>query len=420
MPEEISVTQVPTYTQMAMPPMNPMPPLPAQVQKTREQSLGPVVQYDRNGIPVSQAQYRHSSMPTYMEYSPAPSFVSSHFEDYSTRGLSFEPITPPQHSVPNGNEAAYIANEDTGLYTAIPDLGMSLSYNPLMQMPPTSLPGPQYPSMIRPIQQSYPVLEGSPSYKQRRRRSSLSQGIAAAVTASGGVLNTPHAPHRPSDLRRSVSQTLMPMAETDESFHDSPTSVHNSQPIMSRHKELLELSHQSNDVAGMHPQMPMSQAEDFAPFNTSDEYKPMNLHHAAVHRTANGVYRRARSATISELGPYPHKSHSCPIPMCGRLFKRLEHLKSMPVEDDIDEDEGLDNLDESPSDDANYMAIPGMAPNGVGGMSNGVGNGHGHGHGVGLAGMNDLPTHVDMRSLSHTPMPMGPPTQVGVASGDYS
>lgn len=327
MPEEISVTQVPTYTQMAMPPMNPMPPLPAQVQKTREQSLGPVVQYDRNGIPVSQAQYRHSSMPTYMEYSPAPSFVSSHFEDYSTRGLSFEPITPPQHSVPNGNEAAYIANEDTGLYTAIPDLGMSLSYNPLMQMPPTSLPGPQYPSMIRPIQQSYPVLEGSPSYKQRRRRSSLSQGIAAAVTASGGVLNTPHAPHRPSDLRRSVSQTLMPMAETDESFHDSPTSVHNSQPIMSRHKELLELSHQSNDVAGMHPQMPMSQAEDFAPFNTSDEYKPMNLHHAAVHRTANGVYRRARSATISELGPYPHKSHSCPIPMCGRLFKRLEHLK---------------------------------------------------------------------------------------------
>jgi len=28
-----------------------------------------------------------------------------------------------------------------------------------------------------------------------------------------------------------------------------------------------------------------------------------------------------------ELGPYPQKSHSCPIPTCGRLFKRLEHLK---------------------------------------------------------------------------------------------
>lgn len=27
------------------------------------------------------------------------------------------------------------------------------------------------------------------------------------------------------------------------------------------------------------------------------------------------------------MAPYPQKSHSCPIPMCGRLFKRLEHLK---------------------------------------------------------------------------------------------
>jgi len=30
---------------------------------------------------------------------------------------------------------------------------------------------------------------------------------------------------------------------------------------------------------------------------------------------------------MMELGPYPQKSHSCPIPTCGRLFKRLEHLK---------------------------------------------------------------------------------------------
>lgn len=29
---------------------------------------------------------------------------------------------------------------------------------------------------------------------------------------------------------------------------------------------------------------------------------------------------------MMELG-VPYKSHSCPIPSCGRLFKRLEHLK---------------------------------------------------------------------------------------------
>jgi len=38
------------------------------------------------------------------------------------------------------------------------------------------------------------------------------------------------------------------------------------------------------------------------------------------------IIRRARSAT-ADLAPYPQKSHSCPIPACGRTFKRLEHLK---------------------------------------------------------------------------------------------
>ncbi|KIX01221.1 transcription factor steA [Rhinocladiella mackenziei CBS 650.93] len=41
------------------------------------------------------AHMRYISMPA---YSPAPSFVSSHFEDYSNRGLSYEPITPPQQA----------------------------------------------------------------------------------------------------------------------------------------------------------------------------------------------------------------------------------------------------------------------------------------------------------------------------------
>jgi transcription factor STE12 len=42
---------------------------------------------------------------------------------------------------------------------------------------------------------------------------------------------------------------------------------------------------------------------------------------------AHGVIRRARSASLMDGGPYPQRSHSCPIPNCGRLFKRLEHLK---------------------------------------------------------------------------------------------
>jgi len=97
---------------------------------------------------------------------------------------------------------------------------------------------------------------------------------------------------------------------------------------MSRHgtpQSTLEGAADDGHLAHQHS-IPYVHTEDFANFNGS----PSNaypLQHHAVQRTANGVFRRARSATVTELGPYPQKSHSCPIPMCGRLFKRLEHLK---------------------------------------------------------------------------------------------
>jgi transcription factor STE12 len=324
-----SMSHMPTYSQMAMPPM------PSQIQRTREQSVNPV--FDRNGVPLSQISNRHSSMPAYMEYSPAPSFVSSHFEDYSTRGLSYEPLTPPQNTTGVASETAYIANEDTGLYTAIPDVAMQHPFNPLMAAP--TYPGAQYPSMARNFQpQQYSVLEGSPTYKQRRRRSSLTSGAMAAHAA------TAYTPHRPSDLRRSVSNSVGPQAIPEapelEAYHDSPASLHtsrNQNGMMQneRQKELHDLSRQgtpqgdpSTEDYNQRQQMPMVHTEDFANYEGSPN-NPYRLmpQHSALQRTANGVYRRARSATLSEMAPYPQKSHSCPIPMCGRLFKRLEHLK---------------------------------------------------------------------------------------------
>ncbi|KAK5115914.1 hypothetical protein LTR62_000370 [Meristemomyces frigidus] len=341
-----NVMQMPTYSQMAMPPM------PSQIQKTREHSVGPV--FDRNGIPLSQIAHRHSSMPSYMEYSPAPSFISSHFEDYSQRGLSFEPLTPPQHSMGALHEAAYIANEDTGLYTAIPDYGMQQTFNPLMSGG-HAMPGAHYPSMARnyPPQQAYSILEGSPTYKQRRRRSSLTQGSMAPISVTSAGMVAAHAVHRPSDLRRSMSSSVVPQAIPEghevTTYDDSPASLHtlhHPQSMQGQHDELMRLSRHStpqqtlegaypNDnstPSHAHPQMPMSmKSEDYANFNGSPSQiysnGPMQLQHHAVQRTANGVYRRARSATASEMVPYPQKSHSCPIPMCGRLFKRLEHLK---------------------------------------------------------------------------------------------
>ncbi|KAK3077573.1 hypothetical protein LTS18_009876, partial [Coniosporium uncinatum] len=198
MPDD-SLGQMTGYGQMSMPAQ--MGPVMAKSRDSRD--FGVQMQYDRNGIPISQIHQRHSSMPAYMEYSPAPSFVSSHYEDYSTRGMSFEPLTPPQHQISLGAEPAYIANEDTGLYTAIPDLGVPQTFNPLMQLPPSNMGGPHFNGMNRgyPPTNVYSVIEGSPTYKQRRRRSSMSQGVSAAITATGA--STTHTAHRPSDLRRS-------------------------------------------------------------------------------------------------------------------------------------------------------------------------------------------------------------------------
>ncbi|GAB7362422.1 hypothetical protein MBLNU230_g2744t2 [Neophaeotheca triangularis] len=475
------MTQMPTYHQQMG-----MPPMPSQIQKTREQSMGPV--FDRNGMPVSQAGQRHSSMPAYMEYSPAPSFASSHYEDYSTRGFSFEPMTPPQNLHGMSAEPAYIANEDTGLYTALPDGGMQQGFNPLMSVPP-NLAGAQYPSMARnyPNQHMYSVLEGSPTYKQRRRRSSLTNGgMASAVTSSGGV--QAYAAHRPSDLRRSVSSSVVPqpIPEGQEvQYHDSPASLHTnqqSQPMMGeQHKDLLDLSRHSTPLGGFEDmQVPQPQrqpqhmgiavhTEDYtnnsSPSNPDyrNHQNPHNtpLQHPSVHRTANGVFRRARSATASEMAPYPQKSHSCPIPMCGRLFKRLEHLKrhvrthtqerpyictlcnkafsrsdnlaqhrrthetstdgTAPSEEEMEEEaEALaeengayDHEDASagaplPQSGNMYQPQPPMNLHMATGVENVSSNG-------------GLPTHVDMRALSHEAMGPPPPMPQGymVSAGNY-
>jgi transcription factor STE12 len=332
-PMQDEMAQMAAYQQMSMPPS-----MAQQVVK-REQDYGRI-QYNQNGVPISQQHQRHASMPAYgMEYSPAPSFVSSHYEDYSNRGISFEPITPPQQALGMGAEPAYIANEETGLYTAIPDhMGNVNNLHGMMQLPPSNLAGPQFSHAPRGYggNNVYSVIEGSPTYKQRRRRSSIPPGVSAIAAATATVL--PHSAHRPSDLRRSVSTSVGPVAEGDESGNNSPPGLSYSNQIhqMSQHhKELIDLSRHGtplSTVEGSPALNPMSlhQQPDFSQLSNDDYAGEGSVHDSprrAHMQGPGGVVRRARSATMMELGPYPQKSHSCPIPTCGRLFKRLEHLK---------------------------------------------------------------------------------------------
>ena len=314
-----------------------MPPTAATNFVKREQDYGQL-QYDRNGIPLTRVHQRHTSMPTYMEYSPAPSFVSSQYEDYSNRGLSFEPITPPQQAQGLGAEPAYIANEDTGLYSAIPEMSSSQNFNTMMQLPTANLSGGAYPTNTQRYASNnvYSVIEGSPTYKQRRRRSSIplgTNGVAGTTTPN----TMPHAPHRQSDLRRSVSASVGPEGEEAGSQRNSPPSQLNSYANMIvQQKEMLEhMSRHSTPLQTLegspapHNNMAMMQPQETYSGYQNDNIPTQSLDNspAAAQGSRPGPVRRARSATMMELGPYPHKSHSCPIPSCGRLFKRLEHLK---------------------------------------------------------------------------------------------
>lgn len=307
----------------------PMGPVMNQQVVKREPDMNRV-HYNQNGVPVAQAHQRHASMPAYgLEYSPAPSFTSSHYEDYSNRGISFEPITPPQQAITMNSEPAYIANEETGLYTAIPDHMNGVNgINGMMQLPPSNLAGTQF-SRAYGSNNVYNVIEGSPTYKQRRRRSSIPPAMTAIAAATGAPAPAAPAAHRPSDLRRSVSASVGAVPEGEESADNSPPGLtYSAMSIASQqHKDMLDLSRHGTPlsaVEGSPALNPMSLQQDFSHLASEElggegPVKSM--------QGPSGVVRRARSATVMELGPYPQKSHSCPIPTCGRLFKRLEHLK---------------------------------------------------------------------------------------------
>ena len=302
-------------------------------QVAKREDFAPV-QYDRNGVPVARVHQRHTSMPAYMEYSPAPSFVSSHYEDYSNRGLSFEPVTPPQNAQTLTAEPAYIANEETGLYTALPDAGQSQGYHPMMSLPASAMNGMPFGSGQRSYGSGnvYSVIEGSPTYKQRRRRSSIPTTVATAVAATAAPNGVAHAPVRGSDLRRSVSLSVPPVAEGPEVESHGPSAIPSAyHGVVAQHKEMLEMSRQDSPLPTMEgspaPQhMTTVQTPDVYSSFPHDDLASQSMTTSPTGRPG-GPLRRARSATMMELGPYPQKSHSCPIPTCGRLFKRLEHLK---------------------------------------------------------------------------------------------
>jgi transcription factor STE12 len=131
-----------------------------------------------------------------------------------------------------------------------------------------------------------------------------------------------------------MSSSVVPVPEADESAHNSPNSANGASypQVMPESKPHVDISRQGTPLHTVEespePQHAMLHNDDLNSMVNGELFETP-LQHSAIARAAGAapVYRRARSATMMEIGPYPQKSHSCPIPTCGRLFKRLEHLK---------------------------------------------------------------------------------------------
>ena len=113
------------------------------------------------------------------------------------------------------------------------------------------------------------------------------------------------------ELARTYPSAMLPQKDLVHEMSRHSTPLQNMDQTNAQHPG--SMANQSNDLTSL----PSSSAIETAVQNTAGRSE----------RSALGPTRRARSATMMELGPYPTKAHSCPIPSCGRTFKRLEHLK---------------------------------------------------------------------------------------------
>ena len=302
-----------SYSQMPMS-------LPAPVKREDEFSVGPYYPSDRTGMPLARPMHQRTvSMPNYMEYSPAPSFAPS--EDYSARGISYEPVTPPQQMV-QLSEPHYLAH-DGSVYNTMADHTGANALHGMIQLPlPPVSNAPSFSTPRAYTNSVYSVIEGSPTYKQRRRRSSITPGISALAHATNAAAG--HARRASDHLRRSATASVVPLSDPGSDSDSPPVNMGMQMPS----REIVDLSRHATPPSyeDQSPHSMIQQQQDdgsLPPTSNCDQ----SDYGAGSELKRPGVIRRAKSATVVEVVPYPQKSHSCPIPSCGRLFKRLEHLK---------------------------------------------------------------------------------------------
>lgn len=271
-------------------------------------------------LPYGHQQYRNAAMscPPFagIEYSPAPSFTGHMSSDEYAQGraLTYAPETPPQ-----SQPGIYSVNNPLHSYGLLPtpessvtgDMytshGTDLTLTGVMS-------GSMTGAMARPrgnvgipsvSSEQMNVLQGSPTYKQRRRRTSISQHVnmIGPHTSSTGSTQYGPRPRAASVADGSLRNTLLnpgfqrhttPLRDSPYSRNATPVPNQLQQPIFQAHEELAKLQMDHDERYSSASPMPMDMRS---------------------------------SVTPGPDGSSPAKTFTCPVPACGRLFKRLEHLK---------------------------------------------------------------------------------------------
>lgn len=344
-------------------------------QMYQQMGFGPVndanmqLMYNQHGMPYQQPYQqqfqRHNSVPSYIaEPSPAPSFASSQpsYYDDNSRAVSYEPVTPPQYGYSYNAEPTYMLDGNVyyGNGYDVPQGFNTMHQQNTMNMPP---PPPRYHSVPRQFPSAatqFAHIDGSPMYKQRRRGHSLAasygpsahqhmpqmqqqmqqqqtptqiqpqmsapmQAQMPSQTQAQHANPSPYAVRRPSNLQRSVSASVVPQSHAYERSMSNPPA--GSTAYMNQLRETPDRSRQSSPMASVESSQPMHKMRDRYAGLMHDGSHTASHSRQSSPSSSVGAMRRARSATVSEVEPYPQRSHTCPIDACGRNFKRLEHLK---------------------------------------------------------------------------------------------
>lgn len=164
---------------------------------------------------------------------------------------------------------------------------------------------------------------GSPAYKQRRKRSRKRSRRAGTATTGydtegSGSESDAMQPLPISTFPDWPTQPIGVSLRPTPSYHSHYPTQRLDQPPMMAHQQLGAAIPLTNGP----PQMmsSMSRGQDPLKFH-SDELPHASSPSASVLRTSK------ESIAISSASNTPGKGFTCPLIPCGRVFKRLEHLK---------------------------------------------------------------------------------------------